>query len=489
MNLIEISGLLSLITSLSMGVFVLYKTPKNFTNKIWAYFTFLVASWELSFVLIATGMNAEKSLLVWQITYAINVTGIAIIFLYFIYQFLNIPKDPFLVVNLFIALFFSIESMLGNLINHVAWTFNSFYYCGRPPTFLHIIYFIWWVMVVFYSHYLLISNYKKVSVLKREQIKYFFLATSIGFTGGFTCFFPSFGFDLYPYGNLAVPIYPLIMTYAILKYNLMDISIIIRRSLIYSLLVTSITLIFLIFVVISEHLFHQIVHYQNVTTSVIMAGLIALIFTPLKNRIQTLVDRAFFKATPIEMAQQNEQLRQNEKIMADLYSQADKLSKTDTLTEINNRRHFFEMLYKKMQNCEAAKTCFYLVIFDVDHFKEINDSYGHTLGDRVLVKVVEVVKSNIRSNDFIGRYGGDEFIICLDFPNKEGILNRLTKIRDDVKALSLTHDGKEVSISVSIGAAKFIPGTSMTEKNLIEKADFELFNVKKTTRGEISVNE
>ena len=100
------------------------------------------------------------------------------------------------------------------------------------------------------------------------------------------------------------------MTFVILKYNLMDINIIIRKSLIYSLLVTTITLIFLISVLISERLFHRIIHYQNIATSIIMASLIALIFIPLKNKIQDLVDRAFFNATPMEMSQQNEQLRQ-----------------------------------------------------------------------------------------------------------------------------------------------------------------------------------
>jgi signal transduction histidine kinase len=90
----------------------------------------------------------------------------------------------------------------------------------------------------------------------------------------------------------------------------MDINVIIRKSLIYSLLVTSITIIFLISVLVSERLFHQVIHYQNITTSIITASLIALIFTPLKNRIQNLIDRSFFKATPMEMAQQNEQFRQ-----------------------------------------------------------------------------------------------------------------------------------------------------------------------------------
>ena len=86
-------------------------------------------------------------------------------------------------------------------------------------------------------------------------------------------------------------------------------------------------------------------------------------------------------------------------------------------------------------------------------------------------------------------FGGDEFIICLDFPTKEGILNRLNKIRTGVKSLGITYEGKDVHVSVSIGAAKFIPGTGMNEEKLLEKADFELFNVKKTMRGEISINE
>jgi len=75
------------------------------------------------------------------------------------------------------------------------------------------------------------------------------------------------------------------------------------------LLVTFITLIFLISVLVSEYLFHQVIHYQNIVISIIMASLIALIFIPLKNRIQDFVDRSFFKATHLEMAQQNEQFR------------------------------------------------------------------------------------------------------------------------------------------------------------------------------------
>jgi diguanylate cyclase (GGDEF)-like protein len=184
-----------------------------------------------------------------------------------------------------------------------------------------------------------------------------------------------------------------------------------------------------------------------------------------------------------------EQLKTNEETLAALYNQADKLSKTDTLTEINNRRHFSDMLQKKMAACERAKTSFFLVIFDIDFFKQINDTYGHTFGDKVLVKVVEVVKNNTRTNDFIGRFGGDEFIICLDMPSRESIAQRLTKISFDVRNLGLTYEEKPVSLSLSIGAAKFKPGENVTEEKLMERADFELFHVKKTGRGQISIED
>ena len=85
------------------------------------------------------------------------------------------------------------------------------------------------------------SGIKTSSGEKRNKIKYFFISSTIGYIGGATNFFPVFGINLYPYGNFLVAIFPIVMTIVILKYHLMDINIIIRKSLIYSLLVTSIT--------------------------------------------------------------------------------------------------------------------------------------------------------------------------------------------------------------------------------------------------------
>jgi len=167
--------------------------------------------------------------------------------------------------------------------------------------------------------------------------------------------------------------------------------------------------------------------------------------------------------------------------------QLDQLSKTDELTRIHNRRSFFDLLQYKIENSERLHDSFYLVIFDVDYFKELNDRWGHAFGDLALKKIVEIVRNNIRSSDCLGRYGGDEFILFLDFPNVDMLMHRLTKISQEVTSLNLKQNNQTVLISISIGAAQFIPQQQMTSNILFEKADQRLLMVKKTNRGQIGI--
>ena len=302
-----LSGLLILITSLSLGIFVLIKTPHIFANRLWAYFNFAISLWGLSAYMIGSAHDPKSALLWWEIGH-IGVITLPVFFIHFSFYFLE-NKNKRLITIIYLAdISFLIILFTKQLLTHVKFMFNSLYYVTNPPA-IYIIFFFLWITSIVYIYQIAYIKIKTASGEKQNKIKYFFISSSIGFIGGITDFFPAFKINLYPYGNFLVAVFPIVMTYVILKYNLMDINIIIRKSLIYSLLVTSITLIFLISVLISEHLFSQVAHYQHVTTSIITAILIALIFTPLKNWIQDLIDRAFFKATPIEMAQENEQLR------------------------------------------------------------------------------------------------------------------------------------------------------------------------------------
>jgi len=306
MNPFALSGLLILITSLSSGVFVLIKTSKILSNRLWAYFNLAISLWGLG--AYKTGLaHDSQSALLWLNIGHIGVTCIPIFLIHFTHYFLEIKNKNLIRLAYFVGIFFLIEIFFGKLMPHVKLMFNSFYYGTNPP-FIYFIFFALWISTTVYIYQFAYKKIKISSKEKRNKIKYFYLSLSIGFIGGITNFFPIFGINLYPYGNFLVAVFPIAMTIVILKYNLMDINIVIRRSLIYSLLVTTITIIFIISVLISERLFHQVIHYQNVTASIIMASLIALIFIPLRNWIQDLVDRAFFKATPMEMSEQNAQL-------------------------------------------------------------------------------------------------------------------------------------------------------------------------------------
>lgn len=184
-----------------------------------------------------------------------------------------------------------------------------------------------------------------------------------------------------------------------------------------------------------------------------------------------------------------EQLKVSEAKLAALFNQADKLSKTDELTKIHNRRFFFEMLENKIKSCESTGHTFYLIIFDIDHFKQINDTYGHTFGDEALKYLAEAVKKSIRANDFFGRYGGDEFILCLEQISKDNLYKRLTIVSNNIKLLNLTHQGQHVPISASFGAAPFVPNKNMTSEQLMELADAQLLEIKKNARGSIGILE
>ena len=172
-----------------------------------------------------------------------------------------------------------------------------------------------------------------------------------------------------------------------------------------------------------------------------------------------------------------------------LYDKADELSKIDDLTKIYNRRHFMQLLEEKMEHCRVAKSTFFLVFFDIDYFKKVNDAYGHLFGDMVLKAVVDRIRSKIRITNLMGRYGGDEFIFFLDLTNSERFLERVKPIQMAVQDLSLLHQGKKVPISVSFGGVKVSPGRFRNITEVTDAADQALLEVKKTQRGEIRLVE
>ena len=224
MNPFALSGLLVLITTLSLGIFILLKTPTIFPNRLWAYFNFAVGLWGLSAYEATLTHNPQSAILWWNIAH-IAIIILPILDLHFSQYFLEIKNRKLITFIYLIGLFFLIILFSKHLITHVKFIFNSFYYPSNAST-LYISFCFFWITIVVYKYQLAYNKIRKTSEKQRNEIKYFFLSTSIGYVGGVDNFLPIFGINLYPYGNFLIAAYPIIMTIVILKYNLMDINII-----------------------------------------------------------------------------------------------------------------------------------------------------------------------------------------------------------------------------------------------------------------------
>jgi len=223
-----ISGLLAGIFSFSFGLFVFLKSHDRKLRTVWFLFALSVAGWGFGGFWIGTIQRPDSAMAAYWVAYSLGVIWIAPLFYHFIHIFLNLENKLFK-AHYLIALSFVFLVVTGSFFTDTWTSINDFQIpTGAEPCF--VIFLAWWMGLIIYSHLLLKHAYNSVSSNKKQQIKYFFLATSIGFTGGSLCYFPMFGIRLYPWGNFTVFLYPIIMAYAMMKYQLMEVRVFLRRA-------------------------------------------------------------------------------------------------------------------------------------------------------------------------------------------------------------------------------------------------------------------
>ncbi|MHC4883560.1 MAG: GGDEF domain-containing protein [Planctomycetota bacterium] len=155
--------------------------------------------------------------------------------------------------------------------------------------------------------------------------------------------------------------------------------------------------------------------------------------------------------------------------------------RVDALTQVGNRAAFEEQLEQAMERLDRYGETFSLLMLDLDHFKRINDTYGHPAGDRVLKGLAIKLKAALRGSDFISRYGGEEFAAILLRSAGAEALETAEKVRDAVETLKLTLDRVAVRITVSIGVAEAVAGES--GEALVARADAALYASKQAGRN------
>jgi diguanylate cyclase (GGDEF)-like protein len=149
----------------------------------------------------------------------------------------------------------------------------------------------------------------------------------------------------------------------------------------------------------------------------------------------------------------------------------------DYLSGVYNRKRLEGYLHKKIANSSRTST-FSAIMADVNGLKEINDTYGHTVGDEALVTISSLLRSILRSNDFVARYGGDEFCIILDTSNEQTLVRVVNKIKRQLAAyneMSL----KPYTLGLSMGYAVYDPDSGMNEKEFYNTIDAQMYEDKK----------
>lgn len=164
------------------------------------------------------------------------------------------------------------------------------------------------------------------------------------------------------------------------------------------------------------------------------------------------------------------------------------LSSIDRLTGLNNRGHWEDAIKLEYARHARYGSQASLVMFDIDHFKHINDTYGHQVGDKVLRAIAELVRGLIRTVDIAGRYGGEEFAVLLPDTDRQGAALFAERLRKAVEADEVIHEGQPIRCTISLGVSDL--GSTVSEyKQMIEQADQAMYVSKKTGRNKVTVHD
>jgi len=166
-----------------------------------------------------------------------------------------------------------------------------------------------------------------------------------------------------------------------------------------------------------------------------------------------------------------------------LHNKLKTMASIDHLTGIYNRREFFKQFRGEFNSTLRHKDSFTLFMVDIDDFKSVNDNYGHDVGDMVLIKVAQLIKHQLRSNDLFARYGGEEFIGVLLRSDKDGASNKLNRIINKVSRIRIVKY-PDIKITISIGSCCYHHQYENIE-SIVKRADISLYKAKKAGKNRL----
>jgi diguanylate cyclase (GGDEF)-like protein len=172
-------------------------------------------------------------------------------------------------------------------------------------------------------------------------------------------------------------------------------------------------------------------------------------------------------------------------VEAEYHEEIYRLTIIDALTDAYNKRYLLEFLDRELSRTARYARPLALVMFDIDHFKAVNEDLGHLGGDFTLREIASVVKSCVRKEELFARYGGEEFVIVLPETNIEGGVVAAERTRDMVHKHAFQYEGKAYPVTISLGVAATDGERPLTPHELIGEADEKLFRAKREGRNRV----
>lgn len=293
MSIFGLSSLLTGILSLIIGIFVIGKNTKSLLNKSWFLVSISASLWAFGLCGVIESTKIEVALF---FQYILDIGGIFIPIFFFLFVLVLLENYRYY------KKFYNIVFLFGIILSFIS--FTTYFKKGVAPLFefnfwivpgpLYFIFPLFFSILVIYSVYLMFAHYKRLVGIKKQQVIYILLTALIGFGGGTTNFFPQL-LHTYPFGNFFVTFYVVAITYAIVKYRLMDIRLVISRSVLYSLLTLIVAASFTFITFFSGRFFQNLTTSGTIIITLVASLFIVIFLDPLKRLLAQATDKVFYK--------------------------------------------------------------------------------------------------------------------------------------------------------------------------------------------------
>jgi diguanylate cyclase (GGDEF)-like protein len=196
------------------------------------------------------------------------------------------------------------------------------------------------------------------------------------------------------------------------------------------------------------------------------------------------ITKPYKPAVVIARVRNHLRLREYAMRLEQLNEELERLATTDALTSAYNRRYFMSKLEEEVKRVRRYKRPSSLMMIDVDHFKKINDTFGHDVGDHVLIALVKLLEDKVRQLDTVARIGGEEFAILMPETSEKDALILVNRLLDAARAAAITVADDTVRFTISVGCTEFDADT-VDGEGILKMADMALYDAKRSGRDQV----